>query len=252
MTDLKNVEKDASLEIHPQDTGEWEQSDSPLEVEACGRTDRGQLRENNEDQFIVAELAKIMRVNQSSLPGPDEQAGAIRGHLFLVADGMGGYAGGEIASRIAARTVEECLLDSLKWFLRTRGSEGDEVADKLQAAVTEADQRVLSESARRPHLRGMGSTLTLAFHVGRELFVAHVGDSRAYLCRGDRLYQLTRDHTLLAELTRRGRLQPGQEDSKRLRHTITNAVGGTRAGAQADLVRTPVEPGDWLVLSLTV
>src|SRR5439155_12759310 len=97
-------------------------------------------------------------------------------------------------------------------------------------------------------LYGMGSTLTLALHVGRELFVAHVGDSRAYLCRDGRLFRLTRDHTLLAELSRRGRLTPEQENSDRLRHTITNAVGGTKAGARADLVRTPVEPGDWLLL----
>src|SRR5690349_20339095 len=195
MTDLKNVEKTSSGPgVSPQDTGEFEPSGPPLHVEAFGRTDRGQLRENNEDQFVIAELAKILHVNQSSLPEPGEQAGANRGHLFLVADGMGGYAGGEVASRIVASTVEECLLDSLKWFLRTRGDEGDELADKLQEAVTEADQRVIREAVRKPQLYGMGSTLTLALHVGRELFVAHVGDSRAYLCRNGRLYRLTRDH----------------------------------------------------------
>jgi protein phosphatase len=248
MTGLKNVEKIAGPNVSPQDTGEFEVSGAPLHVEAYGRTDRGQLRKNNEDQFLIAELAKILRVDQTSLEEPEEQVGAHRGHLFLVADGMGGYAGGEIASRIATRTVEECLLDSLKWFLGTQGDEGDELGDKLQEAVTEADQRVIREAVRKPQLYGMGSTLTLALHVGRELFVAHVGDSRAYLCRDGRLFRLTRDHTLLAELARRGQLTPEQEKSDRLRHTITNAVGGTKAGARADLVRTPVEPGDWLLL----
>src|SRR6185369_12073646 len=103
MTNLKNVEKTSGLDENPQDTGEFEPSGPPLRVEAYGRTDRGQVRQNNEDQFVIAELAKIMRVDQSSLPEPEEQTGANRGHLFLVADGMGGYAGGEIASRIAAR-----------------------------------------------------------------------------------------------------------------------------------------------------
>jgi len=248
MVQAKNAEKASGSAVNPQDTWEYEPAGPPLAVEASGRTDRGQLRENNEDQFVVAELAKIMHVNQSSLPGPDQQTSPNRGHLFLVADGMGGYAGGEVASRIVASTVEEYLLDSLQWFLQTRGSEGDELADKLQEAVTEADQRVIREAVRRPQLYGMGSTLTLALHVGRELFVAHVGDSRAYLCRDGRLHRLTRDHTLYAELSRRGKLLPGQEDSGRLRHTITNAIGGTKSGARADLVRAPVEPGDWLVL----
>ena len=244
MPDLKNSERSSDR----QDTAELEPLGPPLIVEACGRTDRGRMRENNEDQFVVAELAKILRVDQTSLPGPDEKASANRAHLFLVADGMGGYAGGEVASRIVASTVEEWLLDSLKWFLQTRGAEGDEVADTLQAAVHEADQKVIGEAKRRPELYGMGSTLTLAFHLGRELFVAHVGDSRAYLCRNGRLYRLTRDHTLLAELSRRGKLLPGYEDSERLKHTITNAIGGTHPGARADLVRSPVEPGDRLLL----
>src|SRR4051794_23828298 len=83
----------------------------PLFVEAFGRTDPGLVRENNEDQFAIAELAKMMRVNQTSLAGPDERTDAAHAHLFMVADGMGGYAGGEVASRIAVSTVEDCLLD---------------------------------------------------------------------------------------------------------------------------------------------
>ncbi len=252
MSQLKNLDKDVNLpqrnahNLH--DTVDYDLSGPELTVEAFGATDRGQLRESNEDQFVIAELAKLMRVEQTSLPEPAEQAAHTRGHLFLVADGMGGYAGGEEASRIAVRTVEECLLDSLKWFLRTRGEEGDEVIERLQAALGEADARIISEATRRPHLHGMGTTLTLAFFLGRELFVVHAGDSRAYLCRNARLYRLTRDHTLLAEMTRAGKLLPGQEHSERLRHTVTNVVGGPRAGVKADVVRAPVDAGDRLLL----
>jgi protein phosphatase len=245
MPDLKNVEKP----MDPEQTQTWEAPLAPeLAVEAAGRTDRGRVRSNNEDQFLVAELAKTLRVEQSSLPEPDEQAGRLRGHLFLVADGMGGHAGGEEASRIAARTVEENLLNSLKWFLRTRGDEGREVNDHLQAALQEADARVIGEASRRPELVGMGSTLTMAFALGRELFVAHVGDSRAYLCRDGRLYRLTHDHTLLNELSRLGRLVPGQERSERLRHIITNAIGGPTPGVRVEMVRAQIDPGDRLLL----
>ncbi len=219
----------------------------PLFVEAFGRTDPGLVRGNNEDQFAIAELAKMMRVNQTSLAGPDERTDAAHAHLFVVADGMGGYAGGEVASRIAVSTVEECLLDSLKWFLGARGAEGEEVAKALRAAVDEADRDVFDEADRRPGLRRMGSTLTLAFHHGRELFVAHVGDSRAYLCRNRGLYRMTRDHTLFAELTRLGR-PPDAAAAERMRHTVTNAIGGGRPGVKADIVRASLEPGDRLLL----
>src|SRR5262245_61341896 len=103
------------------DTAVLESEGLPLDVDACGRSDRGRFRENNEDHFTIAELAKMMRVDQTSLPEPGERPDANHAHLFVVADGMGGYAGGEVASRIAVHTVEECLLNSLKRFLGGRG-----------------------------------------------------------------------------------------------------------------------------------
>ncbi|HEY1376549.1 MAG TPA: protein phosphatase 2C domain-containing protein [Gemmataceae bacterium] len=231
-----------------EDTATWEDTGPDLAVTAAGRTDRGRVRSKNEDQFLVAELAKLMRVEQSSIPEPDERTAQPHGHLFLVADGMGGHAGGEVASRIAARTVEECLLNSLKWFLRPRGEEGQQVVEHLQGAVHEADARVFGEVKHRPELAGMGCTLTLALAVGRTLFVAHVGDSRAYLFRGGTLYRLTHDHTLFNELVARGALLPGQEQSVRLRHVITNAVGGGDPGVKVEVTRAQLEPGDRLLL----
>jgi protein phosphatase len=218
-----------------------------LLVEAFGRTDPGLVRNNNEDQFAIAELAKMMRVNQTTLVGPDDRTDSVHAHLFIVADGMGGHAGGEIASQIAVSSVEESLLDSLKWFLGAHGAEGEEVAKSLRTAVDVADREVLNEADRTPGLVRMGSTLTLAFHHGRELFVAHVGDSRAYLCRNHVLYQLTRDHTLFAELTRLG-LPPDVEAAERMRHKITNAIGAGHPGVKTDIVRAELEPGDRLLL----
>jgi serine/threonine protein phosphatase PrpC len=220
-----------------------------LVVQACGRTDRGRLRESNEDQFAVAELARILRVNQTSLTGPGERIDATRANLFVVADGMGGYTGGEVASQIAVHTVEESLLNSLKWFLGNhRGDQSQDVASSLQAAVEEANSRVHEASDPKPELRRMGSTLTLAFQYGRELFVAHVGDSRAYLCRDRRLHRMTRDHTLYAERMRTGNLPLDGDELARLRRTITNAVGGTQRGVHTDLIRVTLEEDDRLLL----
>jgi protein phosphatase len=216
-----------------------------LTAQAAGRTDRGLVREANEDHYIVAELAPV---SPGATRAPYNRARSAQSRLFLVADGMGGYAGGSVASRITAHTVEAYLADLLtnSWPAHDVGA--DDVTDRLQAAVSAADRRVIDEAVRRPELYGMGSTLTLAVHIGRQLFIAHVGDSRAYLERDGRLFRLTRDHTLLTELARRGQLLPGDESSPRLRHTITNAIGGTRAGVRADLIQVPVAAGDVLLL----
>jgi protein phosphatase len=248
MTNVRNAERDMVQPNGSTDTAPWDDTSPPLAVSAAGKTDCGRVRGSNEDQFLVAELAKLLRVEQSTLPEPGMQTGQVHGHLLLVADGMGGHAGGEIASRIAATTIEECLLNSLKWFLRPRGDEGREVVEHLEGAVVEADARVLRAAKRQPELRGMGSTLTLALAVGRSLFVAHVGDSRAYLLRGGALHRLTKDHTLINELTARGQLLPGQDVSPRLKHVITNAIGGSDTGVRVEVTRAALEPADRLLL----
>src|SRR5579871_626727 len=91
-----------------------------LRVDAFGMTDPGRVRPTNEDQFVVAELSKALHVLQSSLPRPADGLRDARGHLFIVADGMGGHAGGEEASRIAADSIEEFVLRALKWFTPPR------------------------------------------------------------------------------------------------------------------------------------
>jgi protein phosphatase len=217
-------------------------------VEAFGLTDPGRVRPTNEDQFVVAELSKALRVRQSSLPQPADQLRDTRGHLFIVADGMGGHAGGQEASRIVADSIEDFVLRALKWFSSPRGEEGKELVAELQAAVHRADARLAAEAAAHPELQGMGSTLTLAYYLDGELFVAHAGDSRAYLLRDGRLHRLTHDHTLTAELVRRGAISQEEATTHRLRHVVTNVVGGGTAGVRVELVKLHVESGDRILL----
>ncbi len=206
------------------------------------------MRPTNEDHFLIAELTKSMRVLQTSLDEPSAKIGAHLGHLFLVADGMGGHHGGEHASALAVAVIEQFALNTFKWFMPVGSAKDDAVAADFQGAVAQADATIVEAATQRADLHGMGTTLTLAYHYESELVIVHVGDSRAYLLRGDTLQQLTEDHTLVAEMVRRGELDSEQASRHRLRHVITNVVGGTEAGVRAEAHSFDVQAGDALLL----
>ena len=220
----------------------------PLTVKAFGVTDKGKVRTTNEDQFLVAELTKAMRVWQTSLAEPNLQVGEERAHLFLVADGMGGHLAGERASALAVAAIEQFMLNSFRWFFGSGSPDEQRVLAQFQSAIRHADARILEETAAHPELRGMGTTVTMAFHLGAQLCVIHVGDSRAYLYRDHELHQLTEDHTLVADMVRSGALRRDQVAEHELRHTITNVVGGPELGVNVEARALEVRDGDRLLL----
>jgi protein phosphatase len=220
----------------------------PLTVTAFGITDKGKVRPNNEDQFLIAELTKGMRVWQTSLPEPRVQIGEERAHLFLVADGMGGHRAGERASALAVAAIEYFTLNSFKWFFGSNDAEAQKVLAQFQSAVAQADARVLAEAAEHPELSGMGTTVTMAFHLGTQLCVVHVGDSRAYLYRDHDLHQLTQDHSLAAQMARSGAIPSDEVAGHPLRHVLTNAVGGQELGVNAEAHALEVQAGDRLLI----
>jgi protein phosphatase len=134
------------------------------------------------------------------------------------------------------------------WFRRLKGSEADKVLHEFQQAIGRADAKILAEAAQRPELHGMGTTLTMAYVLNEELFVAHVGDSRCYVLRDGLLYQLTHDHTMVQEMVRRGLLEEAEAAHHRMRHVITNVVGGTDPGIQVEIHKIHLEPNDTLLL----
>jgi protein phosphatase len=219
-----------------------------LVVTSFGITDKGKVRSTNEDQFLTAELTKAMRVCQTSLAGPRMQVGEERAHLFLVADGMGGHRAGERASTLAVTAIEHFTLNSFKWFFGTDSSEAKKVLAQFQSALTQADTAIVEEAAEKPELHGMGTTVTMAFQLGAQLCVVHVGDSRAYLFRERQLHQLTRDHTLVADLVRTGVIQPDEAAGHRMRHVITNVVGGPEAGVKVEARALQIQAGDRMLL----
>jgi len=219
-----------------------------LTVKTFGITDRGAVRESNEDQFVITELSKAMRVWQTSLPEPKVQVAEERAHLFLVADGMGGHNAGERASAIAVAAIENFTLNTFRWFFNTADGGAQKVLEQFQTAVKSADARILEEAAEHPELKGMGTTVTMAFHLGAQVCLVHAGDSRAYLYRSGELHQLTQDHTLVAELVRKGSVRQDEVAAHPLRHVITNVVGGPEVGVKVEARAFAVGVGDRMLL----
>ena len=219
-----------------------------LKVRSFGLTDRGKVRETNQDQFLIAVLRKALEVQRTSLPQPKLHHGSDQGFLFVVADGMGGHAGGEQASALAIDSVETFMLETFKWFFQFKGKEEDKLLAEFHSALGQANARVLAEAAEHPELRGMGTTLTLAYSLNDALFVAHVGDSRCYLCRHRIIHRLTRDHTLVEDMVRHGALSAAEADKHCWRHVITNAVGGNDPEVKVEVHKVHLEAGDAVLL----
>jgi protein phosphatase len=219
-----------------------------LAVQVFGMTDPGRVRPRNEDQFLIALLTKALQVQQTSLPQARMKYSDDRGHLFVVADGMGGHQAGDQASALAVDAIEQFVVNTLKWFLHLRGGEGQTVLAEFQGALQQADKAIYQEASRRPDWWGMGTTLTMAYSINHDLFVAHVGDSRCYLLREGQLYQLTNDHTLVQEMVRRGHMDPVEASQHRLRHVITNVLGSTEPGVVPEVHKASIEAGDVMLL----
>lgn len=209
----------------------------------------GKVRSINEDQFLVAGLAKTMRVVASSMPVSDELRMAHdRGLLMVVADGMGGAAAGEHASALAVTAVEAFVLESLKWFFNIGGSEQNQLMREIRAGLSRVDQTLFDQIDANPALSGMGTTLTFAFSVGDELYIAHVGDSRAYLYRDGQLEQVTSDHTLAQMMVDNGLLTPEAARRDRRRNIITNVIGGPESGVRAEIHKIRLRDDDVILL----
>lgn len=219
-----------------------------LTVQSFGATDKGRKRPTNQDQFVAAQLTRTLQIEQSSLVQPGIRHADNSGHVFIVADGMGGANGGEHASALAIDSIEGFMLNALHWLLSLEGTPEQTVLHDFKTAIRQADAYVSAASRHDPSLRGMGTTLTMAYSVDSDLFVAHVGDSRCYLFRNGALMQLTRDHTLVQQMLENGLIGPEEAAHHQFRHVITNAVGGTHPGVHVEVHRAALQPGDAVLL----
>jgi len=217
-------------------------------VKSFGLSDPGRVRSSNEDCFVIAELARTLYVHETNLPQSNATFSSHRGHVFIVADGVGGNAAGEVASSLSVASIEDFLLNTLRRFSNLQASEEQDVLRELQKALLHADSRIFEETAKHPQWRGMATTITFAFVVNWRLFVAHAGDCRCYLYSKGSLQRLTQDHTLTAELVRAGAVSPQDAGRHPFRHVVTNILGGDKPGVKAELHSLDLQPDDALLL----
>ncbi len=219
-------------------------------VDAAGLSDRGKVRPRNEDHFYVARCGRFLERLFTNLP-EDEMPPRFdeTGYAAVVADGIGGSAAGEVASKLAITTLINLALGTPDWILRL---DGDSVPRRLQRRFRERfDQirAVMTEQASTdPTLHGFGTTMTVSLSLGQSLLVTHIGDSRAYLLRQQRLHQLTRDHTMAQALADQGLLAPQEVATSRLRHVLTRSLGAEVGCAEPDVQEVVLLDGDSLLL----
>ncbi len=200
-----------------------------MRIASGGVTDLGRVRTNNEDCYKIVEPL----------------------NLFVLSDGMGGEAHGEIASALAVETVVKHCLDieanpaakvlgpvQPNWSARTK---------RLSTAVRLANKNIFKSAEKNPEQHGMGATLTAVWIDGAKLSIAHVGDSRAYLLRSGSLLQLTRDHSLVAEQVRRGILTSAEAEESDMQSVLLRALGA-QADIEVDVEEHTLFPRDMLLL----
>jgi serine/threonine protein phosphatase PrpC len=220
-----------------------------VQVELSGLTDPGKVRENNEDHFLIARFDRSMQTLLTNLPSghvPDQCGETAYG--MLVADGLGGAAAGEVASRTAVSVLVDLVLQTPDWILRLDESLLREVRLRMQQRLQQVQQSLIEQARETPMLAGMATTLTLACSLGANLLLVHIGDSRAYLFRHDRLTRLTSDHTVAQSLADRGKIRPEDVATHPWRHALTNALGGTEGRVYVEEHTLPLADGDQVLL----
>ncbi len=217
---------------------------------SAGHTDIGKVRPTNEDHYLVADLGKSMTIHSSTLPIDEETElySGLRGQLLLVADGMGGHAGGGIASQIGIGTAAKYVLNTMPWFFSLNHDHEDDQRDELLEALRECEKAVASEVEAHPEWEGMGTTLTMAYIIWPRMYVVHIGDSRCYLLREQVLSQLTNDHTVAQALVDRGTITAEQATNSPLGHVLVNSLGHGPAAFHPDVFKTELEAGDKVLL----
>jgi protein phosphatase len=218
-------------------------------VDATGLSHRGRVRLNNEDHYLVSRVGRMMEILVTNLPEGELPARVDdTGYVMMVADGMGGPPGGEVASRLAISTLVRTVLDVPDWIMRPDDASAEEVLNRAVEYYRKVDAKLTQRGADDPSLTGMGTTMTVAYSAGTHLFIAHVGDSRAYLYRGGSLQQLTRDHNSAQMLADAGIIAREGKFTDRLRHVLTNVLGATKAPASVEVHRLRLEDGDRILL----
>jgi len=213
----------------------------PVQVSVFGKSDLGRTREHNEDTFLVADLSTG---NASLHPEVRQHKIGPRGSLFMVADGMGGAAAGELASAMAADLIYHHLATA---WVSDDDASPERFAFRMKEAVELANQKIYGYAREHPEVRGMGTTVTAAGVNGQDLYLAQIGDSRAYLVRNGEAIQLTKDQSLMQRLVDAGELTEEEAEQSERRNIILQALGPDPR-VKVDLTRQALRRGDTLII----
>jgi serine/threonine protein phosphatase PrpC len=196
-------------------------------LDCYGESDRGLVRDKNEDQFLIADLKKSVVIHQTSLSYDEEPEllGGSQAKLMLVADGVGGNAAGERASSLALEGIVQYLLNAMHWMFRPEDDREETFLEDLKSALVFTQERIQHAAEAVPSQEGMGTTITMAYVVWPHVYLVHVGDSRAYLCRDGELIRLTHDQTFAQAMADAGILKPEQIETSPLNHVLSSLLG---------------------------
>jgi protein phosphatase len=219
-------------------------------TDCFGLTDIGRLRKRNEDQFLIANLGQSVAIHPAASASGDalDVQGTSNASLLLVADGVGGSAGGERASRLAVEGVVEYLRNHRTQMHYSPERGDDQILEILESALGWAQRRIQREAEVSPARARMGTTLTLAYLAWPMAYIAHVGDSRAYIYHGTELIQATQDQTIAQMLADAGAIDAEKVEH----HPYQNVLGSLLSGNPCQLLpcvyRRVLAPGDCLLL----
>lgn len=218
-------------------------------VDVAAATHTGHVKKDNEDHYLVIRFGRSLENLSTNLEkGLLEHSYDVKGYCMFVADGIGGVAGGHVASRMSLTRLVDLLVETPDWIMSFTSEEyAMIVLQRMKERFLQIDETLRAE-AERVSLHGMGTTLTVAGTVGRELVIGHIGDSRAYLLRAGKLKQLTTDHTLAQALIDAGVAKADDPATRSMRHVLTAALGSLGEVIQPEVYRMELFNHDQLLL----
>ncbi|HUR93359.1 MAG TPA: protein phosphatase 2C domain-containing protein [Gemmatimonadales bacterium] len=206
------------------------------EIDAYGVTHPGKVRKDNQDHFLLCSLRKQLVVRLTSIPEGDELLSDSErlASLAMVADGVGGAARGETASRVALQAVTRYVSRTMHCYYAASNDER-ELCEALTSGARACHSELLRHAEEDPGTSGMATTLTLYLGVWPRGYLLQVGDSRCYLLRGGELTQITRDQTMAQEMVDIGVMKAEEVAGTRLAHTLTSSIGGSQTDPKVTL-----------------
>lgn len=237
--------------LNRQKLGLFGEASYPVITTLGGGTHTGRVREHNEDHYLVVRRRRSRHVLMTNLPSGSPQKSEEDAFVLCVADGIGGGAFGEMASRLALETGWELGGDEINWPFRFNSDEIQGVLKKIELYPLLIHKQLIREAQHNPQYRGMGTTFTAAYIAGRDAFITHVGDSRAILIRDGSLEQLTTDQTL-AEYYLKHQAEtengPSSDELKRFSHVLISCLGAVDDNVEVQTRHINLKDGDALLL----